>query len=101
MKFTLILTTSLYLITSSNGAFFSWGGESGGGQPTTAAPGPCGIGSVVVDGQQNTTSDAALGQVAWQVSVMTKGAGATWRHSCGGALIGKQAVLTSASCVDG
>ena len=81
----------------TSAALFSWGG----GQPSTAAPMPCGIGPVAVDPELNSTVDATAGQVAWQVSVMTKNMGATWKHACGGALIGKQAVLTSASCVDG
>ena len=62
---------------------------------------PCGFGPVAVDPVLNVTVPAEPGQVAWQVSVMTKRMGTMWHHSCGGALITPQAVLTSASCVDG
>ena len=77
-------------------SLFSWGSP-----PSTAAPTPCGISPVAIDPELNTTIDAAPEQVVWEVSVMTKGMGATWRHTCGGALVTNQAVLTSASCVDG
>jgi len=79
--------------------FFNWGGP--GGPPTEAPLGPCGTSLIPIDSELNDTVDAELGQVTWQVSVLTKKMGSTWGHTCGGVLVGKQAVLTAASCVDG
>jgi len=97
----LILLAAAFWIHRTEGAFFSWGGAGSNGPPTEAPLPPCGTSPIPLNPELNSTVDAQLGQVVWEVSVMTKGMGAKWAHTCGGALIGRQAVLTSASCVDG
>lgn len=93
MKYQLISLLALFGVCCVS--CYDWGGSG-----TTAKPGPCGFGPVLIPEQLNETVTAELGQVVWQVSVERKNGG-TWAHSCGGVIIAKQAVLTSASCVDG
>lgn len=60
----------------------------------------CGVGITPLVTDMNGTRDANEGEIAWQVSVQKKTSG-KWAHSCGGVVVNKQFVLTSAQCVDG
>ncbi|XP_054155792.1 serine protease 33-like [Oppia nitens] len=70
---------------------------------TTQAPVvlACGQGLVAIDGEFNGSRSVQLGEVPWQVSVQSKAGGAKWGHSCGGVVISKDFVLTSAVCAGG
>ena len=74
----------------------------GGGGQTTKAPLNlmCGIGLTPINSEMNGTRDAEIGEVSWQVSVQSK-EGGKWAHSCGGVVINKNYVLTTAHCIGG
>lgn len=68
---------------------------------TTTPPAKCGLAPVPIDDSIETVITAQLGQVPWQVSVEAKSMFGIWKHSCGGVVITKQAVVTTASCAGG
>jgi hypothetical protein len=70
-------------------------------EPTSSSKTPeCGVGIIPLFTEMNGTRDANEGEIVWQVSVQKKTSG-KWAHSCGGVVINKNFVLTSAQCVDG
>src|SRR5215475_6035406 len=82
-----------------------WGGNGGNdwwpmGTTSSSKILECGVGITPLFTEMNGTRDANEGEIVWQVSVQKKSNG-KWAHSCGGVVINKQYVLTSAQCVDG
>ncbi|CAG2183295.1 unnamed protein product, partial [Oppiella nova] len=73
-----------------------WPGQS------TAAPivQECGVGLIPINPDINGTRDAEVGEVSWEVSVQPKTSG-KWAHGCGGVVINKNFVLTTAKCIGG
>jgi len=62
----------------------------------------CGVGVTPLVNDMNGTRNANEGEIVWQVSVQKKEKETgKWAHSCGGVVIDKQLVLTSAECVGG
>lgn len=115
--FKLIVIQSILTLCLSSSSPNGWPGngnwpDGGGGWPDGGGgdywPGngdssqlKCGTN---IPGVINITSDGSRncseGEIPWQVSVQKKSNG-IWKHACGGVVINKQFVLTSAKCVDG
>ena len=99
-RISLLFLFSLISLCRCDG--FDWHQYWPNGGKTTNAPAvmECGVGLTPVNSQMNGTRDAEIGEISWQVSVQSKDGG-KWAHSCGGVVINKNFVLTTAQCAGG